>query len=177
MRDYSALCDFERRYVRPAPGRTLIVGSKLYDGRDDRRKLYPDAVGVDMLPGDGVDVVHNLEEPPPKTLGKFSHVECWSVLEHSRKPWRLAANLQRLMLPGGTLYLTVPFVWRVHGYPNDYFRFTKEGVKALFEQINWGWLYLAHEELKKNDLVPALDSQTGHSYLARTEVLAFGVRK
>jgi hypothetical protein len=168
------LKQFEKDYVRPAPGRTLIVGSKVYPGRGDRRRVYSDVVGVDMLPGDGVDLVHNLEHPPQKSLGQFAHIECWSVLEHSRRPWKLASNLQRLMSPGGTIFLTVPFIWRIHGYPNDYFRFTPEGVRSLFPAVLWAKICLAHEDLKSNDLTPSLTSEDGHPYLARTEVLAFG---
>lgn len=175
----SSADEFERRFVRPRPGRTLIVGSKLYDGREDRRKRYADAVGLDMLPGDGVDVVHNLEEPPPKGLGKFDHVECMSVLEHSRRPWKLAGHLQRVMREGSTLHLTAPFVWRCHGYPDDFFRFTRQGVRSLFDQIGWIAMGYAHVELKMNDLQAFCEvEETGeHPYYARSEVVGFGVKR
>lgn len=176
MPTYSPALDFEQRFVRPAPGRTLIVGSKLYEGRDDRRQLYENAIGVDMLPGDGVDLVLNLEETLPSGLGKFAHVECMSVLEHSRRPWKLAANIVRLMEHGGTIHLSAPFVWRVHSFPSDYFRYTKEGIRSLFSAISWHPLAYAHEELKMNDMVPALEKGEGHPYLPRTEVLGWGHR-
>ncbi len=167
--------EFEAQCVRPRPGATLIVGSKLYDGREDRRLRYESAVGVDMLPGDGVDLVLNLEEPLPKGLGKFDHIECLSVLEHSRRPWKLAANLQRLLVDGGTLHLSAPFVWRVHAYPHDYFRYTKEGVRSLFERISWAHLCYAHTKLKHNDL-QSVEEIDGHPYFARCEVMGFGVK-
>lgn len=175
----SAVDSFNKRYVRPKAGRTLIVGSRVYDGREDRRALYADAVGVDMLEGPGVDRVLNLEETPPAGLGKFAHVECWSVLEHSRRPWKLATNLQRLMEPGATLHVTVPFVWRVHGYPNDYWRFTRNGVMELFDAIDWVKVCFAHIKLKGNNIVPEAGHKAGggYPYMARTEVLAFGVRR
>jgi hypothetical protein len=82
-----------------------------------------------------------------------------------------------LLRKGGTIYLTVPFVWRVHSYPNDYWRFTKEGVRSIFPGINWIRLMYAHEDLKHNDFVPQVDKAAGgHPYLARTEVAAFGMR-
>lgn len=177
MRTYSPALEFEARFVRPAQGRTLIVGSKLYEGREDRRRLYEDAVGIDMLPGDGVDMVIDLEEPLPRRLGKFAHVECMSVLEHSRRPWKLAANLVRLMHHGGTIHISAPFVWRVHQFPHDYWRFTKDGIRALFPGISWHALAYAHEELKMNDLVPGIDLIGGdgaHPYFPRTEVLGWG---
>lgn len=121
-------------------GRTLIVGSHVYEGREDDRARYKHAVGVDMIPGPGVDVVHDMEEPLPAGLGTFAHAECFSVLEHSRRPWLLAANIERLLESGGTLWVTVPWMWRRHGYPSDYFRFTTEGIKAIFPGIQWHWV-------------------------------------
>ena len=167
---------FVHKFVRPMPGRTLIVGSRLYSEKPDRRKVYPDAIGIDMLPGDGVDLVLDLEEPLPAKLGTFEHVECWSVLEHSKRPWKMAANITRLMAHGGTLHISAPFVWRVHNFPSDYFRYTKEGIRALFPGISWHALAYAHEELKMNDMVPVLAKGDGHPHLPRTEVLGFGHR-
>lgn len=155
-------------------GRTLIVGSKLYEGREDRRLKYPDAVGIDMEPGDGVDVVLNLEGRLPANLGKFDHIECCSVLEHSRKPWLLAANLERLLVSQGTIFVEAPFVWRIHSYPDDYFRFTLNGLKSLFNRVDWqGETYLSNRLCDK----PIHTKVDGHPYFARTEALLFGVRK
>jgi len=176
LRDYAELlADFERQVDVPEPGRTLIVGSRIFSEREDRRRRYPNAVGVDMEPGAGVDRVVDLEEPLPGDLGRFMHVECMSVLEHSRRPWLMAGNIERVLKKGGTLLVTVPFVWRVHGYPNDYWRFTKDGVRVLFPRIRWVSVVYAHESIKHNDFVPQLDKAAGgHPYLARTEVFAFG---
>lgn len=132
--------DFEKKYVRPTPGPVLIVGSRVYPGREDARAKYEYAVGIDMVPGHGVDMVLDLEEPIPAYVGTFSHICCRSVLEHSRRPWLLAANIERLMLPGATLHVDAPTVWRFHGYPSDYWRFTHAGIVALFPRIEWAVL-------------------------------------
>lgn len=164
---------FETQHVRPAAGRVLIVGSRVYGCREDRRIRHAEAVGVDMLPGPGVDAVINMEEPAALKLGTFAHIECVSVLEHSRRPWLLAANLERMLQPGGTLYLTVPFVWRVHGYPDDYWRFTLSGVRQLLPGITWDALVYAHHYLTGKNRVPATEVE-GIPYFARTEVCGFG---
>jgi hypothetical protein len=152
-------------------GRTLIVGSKLYAGREDRRKRYPDAVGVDMQGGKGVDLVCDLEED---RCGKFAHIECCSVLEHSKRPWLLAKNIEKMLEPDGTLYLRVPWVWRFHGYPNDYFRFSIEGVKSLFPGIQWKKLtYLAEDRYCDRAPKYAID---GKRAFGRCEVMGFGCK-
>ena len=168
--------EFEARFVRPRPGRTLIVGSRVYPGRTDRRRLYRDAVGIDQVPGEGVDLVMDLEESLPSGLGQFQHVEACSVLEHSPRPWLLAANIERLMAPGATLHLSVPFVWNVHAYPEDYFRFTVEAVRALFPGIRWAQLLYAHGRFQRDGKVPPALLHGGQKYFARTQVMGFGCR-
>lgn len=174
---YSASKEFEGSYVRPKAGRTLIVGSYVTPGKEDRRALYPDVLGVDMRAGPGVDRVVNLEHSLiyENQTDRFDHVECISVLEHSERPWLLAANIERLMNPGSTFYLSVPFVWRPHNYPGDYFRFTADGVRLLFPGIKWTDLLYADTSLHLKAKIPAINSGS-YPYMARCEVLGFGVR-
>jgi hypothetical protein len=172
-----AVDDFEKRYVRPREGRTLIVGSRLYSGKEDRRQRFARAVGVDMQAGDGVDRVVNLEDDLPDDIGKFAHIECMSVLEHSRRPWLLAANLQRLLKRRGSIFLTVPFVWRFHAYDSDYYRFTAEGVRVLFPDVEWHALMYASNRLRPDEYLKAEEiGPEGHPFLPRCEVAGFGVK-
>jgi SAM-dependent methyltransferase len=127
------------------------------------------ATGVDLEAGPGVDIVADLEEPV--ALGLFAHIDCVSVLEHSRRPWLLAANLERLLQPGGTLFVEAPFVWRIHSYPSDYWRFTVEGVRLLFPHIVWDRLELIHGGPQAK--LPAR-REDGLLYFARGEVFGFG---
>jgi hypothetical protein len=49
----------------------------------------------------------------------------------------MAENIQRLLEPGGVLYVSVPFAWEIHSYPSDYWRFTPEAVRLLFPGIDF----------------------------------------
>ncbi len=171
---FSVWPDFEQKYVRPREGRTLLVGSHIYKDKPDRRKLYPDAVGWDMIEGPGVDRVIDLEAPLPKKTGTFAHIECMSVLEHSRYPWKLAENVESLLVQGGTLSLSVPFVWRVHAYPDDFWRFTTSAIRLIFPQIKWTKLLYANQELTKK--VRRIDVD-GFWYYPKSEVFGFGVKR
>lgn len=174
-RHVKILADFEQGNVHK-PGKTLIVGSRVYKEKMDRRKLYADAVGVDMLAGEGVDVVANLEEGPAPGA-PYAHVECMSVLEHSRRPWLLAANLQDSMEDGATIFVAVPFMWRVHGYPSDYWRFTPAGVRELFGRIDWQRVSFSNVVLIPEDgRVEGVDL-AAWQHFPRTEVYAFGVKR
>ena len=76
--------------------------------------------------------------------GSFQAVICLEVLEHVRDPFRAAAELRRVLAPGGTLLLTTPFLLQYHGkggsshshgsYP-DFWRFTYQGLQRLFEDF------------------------------------------
>lgn len=167
---------FERDFVQPHRGRTLIVGSQVYREKEDRRKRYPDATGVDMLAGPGVDVVANLEEALPD-LGLFAHIECMSVLEHSRRPWLLAANLERLLVRGGSIFVTVPFCWRYHGYPDDFWRFTVQGIGELFPSVEWKAAAYVHRDITADQKRLPIQKIGGFPYLPRTEVMAFGLKR
>lgn len=173
LRHFQAVDDFIEVY-KPK-GRTLVVGSKVYEKKAiDRRGLYGDAIGLDMQEGEGVDIVHDLEQPLAKEIGLFHHIDCVSVMEHCQRPWLMAENIQRAMHPGGTILLSVPFVWRTHGYPSDYWRFTTESFSVLFPSVKWQIRgYLSGETFRK--LSNRID-HNGKKYIERCEAIGFGMR-
>lgn len=153
------------------PGRTLVVGSRVYGECIDRRSLYQSALGVDMQDGEGVDLVHNLEKPLPKFVGTFDHVDCCSVLEHVRRPWKMADNILDALNPNGTLLISVPFVWRLHDYPGDYWRITHKGLEVLFPGMRWlHQKFLVDGRFMRGS--PKFTDEKGRRWIARTEVVA-----
>ena len=133
-----------RHWVPRVEGPVLEIGSKDYGSTSSFRDFYSGAeyVGVDMSEGKGVDVVADLTKSVgPLKESYFDLGICCSVLEHVEKPWLFAANLTRLIRPGGKLYMSVPWVWRYHAYPDDYFRFSHRGVISLFDEFTWTSIY------------------------------------
>lgn len=129
-----------KHWVSRVDGPVLEIGSKDYGSTSSFRDFYAGAeyVGVDMSEGKGVDVVADLTKSvDPLQENYFALGICCSVLEHVEKPWIFAANLTRLIRPGGRLYMSVPWVWRYHPYPDDYFRFSYRGVMSLFGEFEW----------------------------------------
>lgn len=122
----------------------LEVGSKDYGSTPDFRSLIPHStyVGVDMIDGKGVDVILDMTDDfdtVDQRLGgrRFKTIICFSVLEHCQNPFRMCENMTRLLEIGGTVFISVPFAWQIHGYPSDYWRFTPDGVKLLFPRIEF----------------------------------------
>ena len=82
--------------------------------------------------GRAADVVAPLHELPVPD-GSFDAVLCTQVLEHVPDPGAVLAELHRVLAPGGSLWLTVPFVGQLHEEPYDYFRYTGYGLRSLVE--------------------------------------------
>jgi len=167
LREFMAQCE-------PTEDRTLICGSKVHEGteKEDRRNLYQNAFGVDMQSGDGVDLVHDLEQPIDMY---FDHVDCVSTLEHVRRPWLFCENVDRMLIDGGTILVMVPWVWREHFYPGDFYRYTPSGIAALFPNVVWQKQgYIVEDNLVNK--VPKIKIG-GIRYLARSELVMFGMKK
>lgn len=71
-------------------------------------------------------------EPFPFEDDAFDIVFTRNVLEHLYAPWKTARECVRVCKPGGLNIHAAPFAWRYHGVPNDYFRFTHQGMEILF---------------------------------------------
>jgi len=134
LRDYNysihkLLQDAARRHLGQLHGRVLDVGC----GMSPYREFLPaDAVyvGVDRLQQSHAALLAAADELPFAD-GSFDGVMCTEMIEQSPRPWRLIAELARVLRPGGRLYLTAPFDWHFVDEPYDYFRFTTHGVRAL----------------------------------------------
>jgi SAM-dependent methyltransferase len=71
--------------------------------------LYPYVplyVGVDLLPGQGVDVVADAREWRPPSWLRFDLVLCTEVLEHTPEPWRICETAFEILKPGGAFVMT-----------------------------------------------------------------------
>lgn len=59
------------------------------------------------------------------------------VLEHLARPLEAMREAWRVLRPGGTLYLTVPFYFHIHQEPQDYCRYTVYGVESLLTRAGF----------------------------------------
>lgn len=66
---------------------------------------------------------------------KFDAGICMDLLEHTSNPFIVAKNISDSLKPGAYLFVTAPFVWEPHFYPNDYFRFCPQGLEELFPDM------------------------------------------
>ena len=118
--------------LKALTGDILVVGA----GKVPYQDLLPNSRSVcctDLDDGEWIDVkadAHNL----PFQDQSFDSVIAIEVFEHLKDPARAACELDRVLRPDGVALVTVPFMFRIHGDPFDFQRFTAEGLNALFEQ-------------------------------------------
>ncbi|MFM8431289.1 MAG: class I SAM-dependent methyltransferase [Bacteroidota bacterium] len=65
---------------------------------------------------------------------RFDCVISIEVFEHVFHLERLIKEINRVLVPGGNLLITLPFVWMEHEKPNDFARYTSFGIKDLLER-------------------------------------------
>ncbi len=106
-------------------------GGGLY--KVDLVKEMLDAGGLtgeyDVLDYDtGVDLMLPLKK-------KYGLGICMDLLEHTKQPFIVAKNIYNSLQMNALLFVTVPFIWEVHSYPGDYWRFTVDGIMELFPKM------------------------------------------
>lgn len=115
-------------------GRNLNIGS---GGQIEGilRKQEFDLVSVDIDPKRQPDVVMDVRD---LSFGNevFDRVFMFEVLEHVPEPHVAIAEIHRVLKPGGKVYVSTPFVFGIHDEPHDYFRYTKFGLKFLFQDFD-----------------------------------------
>lgn len=92
-------------------------GSSHFDYEREREVTYFDGVHV------------------PFADASVDHFICTEVLEHCREPSALVRELHRVLRPGGTGAVTVPWSARYHYIPHDYYRYTPATLGTLFEEF------------------------------------------
>lgn len=100
-----------------------------------------DTIGIDTQPGEWVDHVVDGVSKWPLEDESVDIVLCTQVLEHVKDLGLVLDEIDRVLRPGGTIILTIPFLYNEHGAPNDYRRFSFHGAQSLWP----GWKVIALE--------------------------------
>jgi SAM-dependent methyltransferase len=111
-------------------GRVLDVGGGREAPHDDAWKPDARRIRIDLagthrpdLQGDAASL--------PFSDETFDSVVMIEVMEHLPAPAAAAAEVARILRPGGVFLGSAPFIWPVHGDPQDYFRFSADGLQVI----------------------------------------------
>lgn len=123
------------RGERPGPDAAILdlgAGTKPYEPLYRHYFAQRTSVDVASSPHDisGVDVIASAEHVPFED-GTFDWVLCTEVLEHCPRPEAVLREIHRVLKPGGTCFLTTPFLRPLHEMPHDFYRFTPSALEYL----------------------------------------------
>lgn len=79
----------------------------------------------------------------------FDVILCTEVLEHVRDPMATLLEFFRVLRPGGSLVVSVPFLYQIHEQPYDFYRYTYFGLRHLFLQSG----FVIEKLLARGDMV------------------------
>lgn len=109
--------------IRSPDGIILNIGS-------GSRRLDPKTLNLDLLAAEEVDIQGDALHLPVKDES-LDTVVCTGVLEHVFDPKRAVEEIYRVLKGSGRVFLETPFMQTVHASPQDYYRWTPDGLRRL----------------------------------------------
>jgi len=86
---------------------------------------------------------------------RYDAIFCIETIEHTWDPVTVFENFNKMLKPGGKLFLSVCYIYPHHG-KNDYLRYTDNGLKKLLEKTMF-----------ENIEIEARQATTGHRDILR----------
>lgn len=128
---------FESLRQSPVPLKVVEIGSRARSGVVRKHQFGEGNhyIGVDIREGPNVDLVgdihtlsHCMEPNSVDAIAGFS------VFEHVAMPWKAALELNKVLKRGGKCLLHTHQAWPVHESPYDFWRFSTDSWRALFNR-------------------------------------------
>ncbi len=95
---------------------------------------FPDYVTFDLCEANEPDIVGDAASMSLED-GRFNCVLCNQLLEHVPDPSKVVNEIYRVLKDDGACILSVPFMYRIHPDPKDYWRFTPDSLRLLFKDF------------------------------------------
>ena len=129
---------FEQYGITPpaSPASKIIeIGGSI---SNNAGQLFPhaDFINLDISPSEKVKtLICDVTKEIPLEDNSVDFVYSHDAFEHISKPWIAARNIERILKPGGVVFIATIFAWRYHPVPKDYWRFSHEGLVELFDGL------------------------------------------
>jgi SAM-dependent methyltransferase len=137
--DITDFYDISRAHLRALGirgGEMAEIGGSVSGNARDHFSEF-NYVNLDILDSDKIPtIVMDLCEPvDAKFEDRFDFILSHWVFEHLAAPWVTARNIARMLKPGGLSVTVTVFSWRYHPVPEDYWRFTPQGLSYIFAPL------------------------------------------
>ena len=136
------MLQYEHLEQLPISGSVLDMGG----GRKAKYlRLLPPGLTVESVNIDpAIEPTHLVTpgQPLPLPDNSFDAVICLNTLEHVYDSAAVLQELFRVVRPGGAVHVTVPFMFRIHGHPDDFFRATPSWWQETFRRSGFARMEL-----------------------------------
>ncbi|OHB71654.1 MAG: hypothetical protein A2W23_07370 [Planctomycetes bacterium RBG_16_43_13] len=132
--------ELKRCASRYLSGRLIDIGCGMKPYENLLAPYVSEHVGVDHKDSihnrSNVDLVGTAYKIPVED-GSFNAVICTAVLEHLEEPEQALRECHRVLKLNGVAIYMVPFIWHLHEEPRDFYRYSKYGLRYLFEKVGF----------------------------------------
>lgn len=99
--------------------------------------------------------------------GCFDTVIYSELLEHVRNPEAVLRETFRVLSEGGTVLITVPFLYRIHADPHDFGRYTDHYWHSVLQEVGFHDIVIEQQGLFYSVLVDFLKQYANHIHIPR----------
>ena len=118
-------------------GRVLEFMPPFYQERYMGRSEITSYDVWDVVPSKPATIVADLQSAPTVGEGSFDTILCTHVLCNIQYPWLATREMHRMLDTGGLVLCTVPMIFQGYApHPGDYYRFTTDSLRTLFEDYS-----------------------------------------
>lgn len=123
---------------------SVSLSGRVLDLGGDKNSEYLRFIGgnfettsVNMSEDARPDIFHDLEKPLPLSDASYDHVLLINVLEHIFEYQALLSEACRVVRPGGSIVIVVPYLFPVHPSPDDFHRLTKTALERALQKAGF----------------------------------------
>ncbi|MBP1730322.1 MAG: hypothetical protein H6Q55_751 [Deltaproteobacteria bacterium] len=118
--------EYERLQGLRLQGRVLDAGGGASSSYHQLLTVDGTIDGVNLSANEKPAIVADLNRPLPVTSNSYDHVLSFNTLEHVEHDTKAVDELLRVLRPGGTFHIAIPFFHHAHASPSDFHRHTAE---------------------------------------------------
>ncbi len=134
-KEFKALAE---KYIKKGKLVDIGCGAKPY--KTFFKDKVSEHVGIDhqdcLHSKDNIDIIGSAYEIPVENA-YFDNAICTAVLEHLEEPDKAIKEAYRVLKKEGIAIYSAPFIWHLHEEPRDFYRYSKYGLRYLFEKNNF----------------------------------------
>jgi SAM-dependent methyltransferase len=117
------------------PSRVLDIAPQVHDGISKLGGIGIEVETIDIDPQYRSTYVGDICTKTQIPASRFDAVFCTEVLEHVSNPFEAIIEISRILKPGGYLFASSPFGFRIHGPLPDNWRISEHGWRELLKNF------------------------------------------